>query len=118
MPLAALNNQVIFKKLLSDEEILKAFIKDFLNLDITPQSIEVEKKFVPPIGGVDIEIDIFADDPIHQMVVEIQRERYNYDFDRFWHYHLVSQIELARALFIRDSSRTRSTTGLCGGWRR
>ena len=36
MPIAALNNQVVFKKLLSDEEILKAFIKDFLDIDLTP----------------------------------------------------------------------------------
>jgi len=97
MHLAALNNQVVFKKLLSDEEILKAFIKDFLEIDIQPETIEVEKKFVPPIGGVDIEIDIFVNDPIHRLVIEIQRERYDYDFDRFWHYHLVSQIELAKS---------------------
>jgi len=96
MSLAALNNQVVFKKLLSNEEILKAFIKDFLEIDIQPDTIEVEKKFVPPIGGVDIEIDIFVNDPVHRLVIEIQRERYDYDFDRFWHYHLVSQIELAK----------------------
>lgn len=97
MSLAALNNQVVFKKLLSDEEILKAFIKDFLEIDIQPETIEVEKKFVPPIGGVDIEIDIFVNDPSNRLVIEIQRERYDYDFDRFWHYHLVSQIELAKS---------------------
>lgn len=97
MPIAALNNQVVFKKLLSDEEILKAFIKDFLDIDITPQSIEVEKKFIPPIGGVDIEIDIFVDDPTHRLVIEIQRERYDYDFDRFWHYHIASQLELVKS---------------------
>jgi len=94
--LAALNNQVVFKKLLSDEEILKAFIFDFLGINIQPQTIEVEKKFTPPIGGIDISIDIFVNDPTHRLVIEIQRERYDYDFDRFWHYHLVSQIELAK----------------------
>ena len=97
MPIAPLNNQVVFKKLLSDEEILKAFIKDFLDIDLTPQTIEVEKKFVPPIGGVDIEIDIFADDPTHRVVIEIQRERYDYDFERFWHYHIASQLELVKS---------------------
>jgi len=97
MPIAPLNNQVVFKKLLSDEEILKAFIKDFLDIDITPQSIEVEKKFIPPIGGVDIEIDIFVDDPTHRLVIEIQRERYDYDFDRFWHYHIASQLEWVKS---------------------
>jgi len=97
MPLAPLNNQVVFKKLLSDEEILKAFIKDFLDIDLIPQTIEVEKKFIPPIGGVDIEIDIFVDDPTHRVVIEIQRERYDYDFDRFWHYHIASQLELVKS---------------------
>ena len=48
MSLAALNNQVVFKKLLSDEEVLKAFVKDLLGIDIQPQTIEVEKKFVSP----------------------------------------------------------------------
>jgi hypothetical protein len=70
MSIAPLNNQVVFKKLFSDEEILKAFIKDFLDIDITPQSIEVEKKFVSPIGGVDFEIDIFVDDPTHRLVIK------------------------------------------------
>jgi len=97
MSIAPLNNQVVFKKLLSDEEILKAFIKDFLDIDLTPQTIEVEKKFVPPIGGVDIEIDIFVDDPTHRVVIEIQRERYDYDFDRFRHYHIASQLELVKS---------------------
>ncbi len=97
MSIAPLNNQVVFKKLLSDEEILKAFIKDFLDIDLIPQSIEVEKKFVPPIGGVDIEIDIFVDDPTHRVIIEIQRERYDYNFDRFWHYHIASQLELVKS---------------------
>jgi hypothetical protein len=97
MSIAPLNNQVVFKKLLSNEEILKAFIKDFLDIDLTPQSIEVEKKFVPPIGGVDIEIDIFVDDPTHRVIIEIQRERYDYNFDRFWHYHIASQLELVKS---------------------
>ena len=76
MSIAPLNNQVVFKKLLSDEEILKAFIKDFLDIDLTPQSIEVEKKLVPPIGGVDIEIDIFVDDPTHRVLSDFWRREW------------------------------------------
>jgi hypothetical protein len=106
MPLAALNNQVVFKKLLSNEAILKAFIKDFLNIDLVPETIEVENKFTPPIGGIDIEIDIFVNDPTHRLVIEIQRERYSYDFDRFWHYHLVSPIELAKSYKAYQLERT------------
>jgi len=106
MPLAALNNQVVFKKLLSNKQILKAFIKDFLGIELQLQTIEVEKKFTPPIGGIDIEIDIFVNDPIHRIVIEIQRERYNYDFDRFWHYHLVAQVELAKSYKAYKLDRT------------
>ncbi len=39
--LAALNNQVVFKKLLSNEDILKAFIFDFLGIELQPETIEV-----------------------------------------------------------------------------
>ncbi|MEK8015479.1 MAG: hypothetical protein VSS75_001340 [Candidatus Parabeggiatoa sp.] len=52
--LATLNNQVLFKKRLSNEDILKAFIFDFLGIKLQPETIEVEKKFTPPIGGIDI----------------------------------------------------------------
>ncbi|RKZ53576.1 MAG: hypothetical protein DRR16_07965 [Candidatus Parabeggiatoa sp. nov. 3] len=104
--LAALNNQVVFKKLLSNEDILKAFIFDFLGIELQPETIEVEKKFTPPIGGIDISIDIFVNDPTHRLVIEIQRERYDYDFDRFWHYHLVSQVELAKSYKAYKLERT------------
>jgi hypothetical protein len=106
MLLASLDNQVVFKKLLSDPEILKAFIKDLMGIDLQPTTIETEKKFSPPIGNVDIEIDIFAEDPTHRLVIEIQKERYEDDFDRFWHYHQVATIEMAKSYKAYQLNRT------------
>jgi predicted transposase/invertase (TIGR01784 family) len=106
MPLAALDNQVVFKKLLQNPEILKAFIKDFLAIEIEPQSIEVEKKFSPPIANIDIIIDIFVDDPTHRLVIDIQKARYDYDFDRFFHYHQAATLELAKSYKAYKIERT------------
>jgi len=93
--LASLNDQTVFKKLLREPDILQAFVKDLIGIDIavTAESIEVEKKFVPVIGGVDITIDVFAQDPTHRLVIEVQRRRYDDNFDRFWYYHQAATLE-------------------------
>ncbi len=97
MALAPLNNQVIFKKLFQDIEILQAFIKDLIGIDFEPEKVETEKKFDPPIGNIDIELDIFAEDPKQRVIIEIQRIRYDYHFDRFLHYYLAAIVELAKS---------------------
>ncbi|MDM8529202.1 hypothetical protein QUF58_13485 [Anaerolineales bacterium HSG24] len=97
MRLAPLNNQVVFKKLFQDKEILCTFVKDLTGLDIDPERIETEKKFDPPIGHIDIELDIFAEDSAHRIIVEIQRIRYEDHFDRFLHYWLAAIIDLAKS---------------------
>ncbi len=75
MQLAPLDNSVVFKKLFRDPEILTAFFKDLTGIQLTlkPENIELEKKFDPPIGLIDIAFDIFAEDPEQRIVVEIQR---------------------------------------------
>jgi predicted transposase/invertase (TIGR01784 family) len=97
MPLAPLHNSVIFKKLFRDPEILHVFLKDLIgiDLDIRPEYIETEKRFTPPVGPIDIIMDIVVEDPTHRILVEIQRERYDYHYDRFLHYHQVATVELA-----------------------
>ena len=99
MRLAPLDNSVVFKKLFRDPEIVTAFVKDLIgvDLDITADNIELEKQFAPPVGAVDIKIDIFVQDPKHRMVVEIQRQRYDYHYDRFLYYHEIATVELIRS---------------------
>lgn len=99
MPLAPLNNSVVFKKLFQDPEIVKVFVKDLIgvDLDITADNIELEKQFQPTIGAVDIRIDVFVQDPKHRFVIEIQRQRYDYHYDRFLYYHQVAHIDLIKS---------------------
>ena len=95
--LARLDNSVIFKKLFTDREVLQAFVKDVTGATIDPVTIETEKSFAPPIGAVDIKIDIFADDPAHRLIVEIQRVKYDYHYDRFLYYQNAAIMELQRS---------------------
>ena len=98
MHLAPLDNSVVFKKLFRDPDILTAFFKDLTGIQLTlkPENIELEKKFDPPIGLIDIAFDIFAEDPERRIVVEIQRVYYTYLLDRFTHYHYAAIMELQR----------------------
>lgn len=99
MVLAPLNNRVVFKKLFTDPEIVIAFVKDLtgLELDIQAEDITLEKKFYPPIGSVDIALDLLIEDPKHRLVIEIQKVRYDYHFDRFLHYHQAAIVELPKS---------------------
>ncbi|NJO15180.1 MAG: hypothetical protein HC877_05370 [Thioploca sp.] len=99
MPLAPLNNSVVFKKLFTDPEIVTAFVEDLMGvkLEIQADNIVLEKKFYPPIGAIDITLDIFIDDPKHRLIIEIQKVRYDYHFDRFLHYHQAAIVELAKS---------------------
>jgi len=108
MALAPLNNEVIFKKMFRDPEILVAFVKDLIGVDLDPNTIviEQEKKFVPPIGGVNTEMDIFVDDPQHRIVIEIQRVWYTSHHDRFLHYWLAAIVELVKGYLNYELSRT------------
>jgi predicted transposase/invertase (TIGR01784 family) len=99
MTLLPLDNSVIFKKLFSNPEILVVFLKDLLGveIDLTQATIETEKRFAPPVGAVDIALDIFVEDPQHRLIVEIQRVRYDYHYDRFLYYHQIATVELTKS---------------------
>jgi hypothetical protein len=84
--LGSLDNEVIFKKAFTDKIVFEAFVKDILGLEISVGIIETEKKFSPPIGYVDFELDVFAETLDKRTVIELQRAQYDYNFDRFMHY--------------------------------
>ena len=84
--LGSLDNEVIFKKAFTDKIVFEAFVKDVLGLEVNVGIIETEKKFSPPIGYVDFELDIFAETVDKRTVIELQRAQYDYNFDRFMHY--------------------------------
>jgi PD-(D/E)XK nuclease family transposase len=84
--LGSLDNEVIFKKAFTDKIVLTQFVKDILGLEVEFGNIETEKKFVPQVGYIDFELDVFAESVDKRIVVELQRAQYDYNFDRFMHY--------------------------------
>lgn len=97
MTIARLDNEVFFKKAFTDRIVFKAFVKDIVGIDVEPTSIETEKTFIPKVGSIGFRYDIFADDPINRVIIEIQKVEYDHNFDRFLHYHLQAITEQQRS---------------------
>ncbi len=94
--LANLDNEVIFKKAFTDKVVFKAFVRDILGIEVEIDKIETEKKFLPKIGYIDFELDIFAETTDKRICIEIQRVEYDHHFDRFLHYFLMLIAEQQR----------------------
>ena len=94
--LGSLDNQVIFKKAFTDKIVFTQFVKDILNLDVEIGTIETEKKFLPKIGKIDFELDIFAETIDKRIIIEIQKIEYDHNFDRFLHYFFMVIAEQQR----------------------
>ncbi|MCP4154307.1 MAG: hypothetical protein GY757_41670, partial [bacterium] len=92
--LASLDNETIFKKAFTDKTVFTGFVKDILGIDIKVSKIETEKKFEAKPGNIDIIYDIFAESSDHRVIIEIQRVDYDYNFDRFLHYHNMAVAQL------------------------
>ena len=90
---ASLRYGVIFKKAFSQPDIFKAFVKDFLGIDLNINQVEMEKQFSPVIGKVDTRFDLFAEDTDNRVIVNIQHVRYGDHYDRFLHYHCAALLE-------------------------
>ena len=90
---ASLRYGVIFKKAFSEPDIFKAFVKDFVGIELDIDRVETEKSFDPPIGNVDSRFDLFAEDKQNRLIVDIQHVRYGDHYDRFLHYHCAALLE-------------------------
>jgi predicted transposase/invertase (TIGR01784 family) len=90
---ASLRYGVIFKKAFSQPDIFKAFVKDFLGIELNIDKVEMEKSFPIPIGNVDTRFDLFAEDKQNRIIVDIQHVRYDDHYDRFLHYHCAALLE-------------------------
>ena len=73
---ASLRYGVIFKKAFSQPDIFKAFVKAILGIDLQIDHVETEKSFEHPIGSVDSRFDLFAEDKVNRIIVDIQHRRY------------------------------------------
>jgi len=95
--LVNLDNEVYFRHVFSDQIVFNGFVKDILGIDAHFSKIEPAKKFKPKIGYIDFELDLFAESDDNRIIVEIQKIVYDYNFDRFLHYFLMSIAELQRS---------------------
>ena len=68
-----------------------------MGIEIEVDKIETEKKFEPKIGNIDFSYDIFAESTDHRVIIEIQKIDYDYNFDRFLHYHIMAVAQLQRS---------------------
>jgi hypothetical protein len=94
--LANLDNEVYFRHVFSDSIVFNGFVQDILGIDATFSKIEPAKKFKPKVGYIDFELDLFAESDDERVIVEIQKIVYDYNFDRFLHYFMMSIGELQR----------------------
>lgn len=92
---ASLRYSVIFKKAFSQPDIFKAFVKDILGIELQIEHVETEKSFEKPIGHVDTKFDLFAEDKINRIIVDIQHQRFPDHYHRFLHYHCAALLEQA-----------------------
>ncbi len=97
-----------FKKAFSQPTIFCQFVHDVLGVDIQIEKVHQGYRYLKPVGQVDIEYDLFAEDEATRMVVEIQHVKERDFFDRpdgsgsrfardFLYYHLVSLVEQVKS---------------------
>ncbi len=92
---ASLRYGVIFKKAFSQPDVFTAFVKDILGIDIQIDHVETEKSFLNPVGNVNNHFDLFAEDKVNRIIVDIQHRRYPDHYHRFLHYHCAALLEQA-----------------------
>jgi PD-(D/E)XK nuclease family transposase len=97
MQLANLDNEVFFKKVFTDPDVFRAFVKDITGVDIVDAKIETEKRLVRKVAAINFKLDIYAESLDKRIVIEIQRVDYDYSFDRFIHYFLALLVDLQRS---------------------
>ena len=82
-----------FKKAFSQPEIFCQFAEDVLGIKFHTDEVHRGYKFLEPIGQVDIEYDLFAEDLESRIVVEIQHVKERHFYDRFLYYQLINLVE-------------------------
>ena len=82
-----------FKKAFSQPEIFCQFAEDVLGIKFHTDEVHRDYKFLEPIGQVDIEYDLFAENPESRIVVEIQHVKEHHFYDRALYDHLINLVE-------------------------
>ena len=82
-----------FKKAFSQPQVFVAFVKDILGIELDIDQVQRSYRYPKPVGSVDIEYDLFAEDRKSRAIVEIQHVKLCDIFDRFLYYFLIALAE-------------------------
>jgi predicted transposase/invertase (TIGR01784 family) len=93
MDVIPLKYGTMFKRVFSDIEVFKQFVKDVLDITLDIDKVHTEYEYPKPIGFVRSRYDLFAEDKEQRIIVEIQQVKEGDFFDRFLYYHLISMVE-------------------------
>ncbi len=94
---APLRYDTAFKKAFSQPAVFCGFASDVLGVEIHIEKVHQGYRYLKPVGQVDIEYDLFAEDEEARIVVEIQHVKERDFFDRFLYYHLISLVEQVKS---------------------
>ena len=86
-----------FKMAFSQPEVFCRFANDILDVDFHTDQVHQGYKFIKPVSQVDIEYDLFAEDPKSRIVVEIQHVKEGNFYYRFLYYHLINLVEQVKS---------------------
>jgi len=92
-----LRYDTVFKKAFGKPEVFCQFVKDVLGVEIHVERVIPGWRYPEPVGFVDIEYDLFAEDTQKRIIVELQHVREEDLFDRFLYYHLIALVEQVKS---------------------
>ena len=95
-----------FKKAFSQFDVFSQFAEDVLGIEFHADKVQQGHKFLEPVGQVEIEYDLFAEDPESRIVVEVQHVKERHFYDRFLYYHLVGLVEQVKSSKAYEFGRT------------
>ncbi|NEX18479.1 MAG: hypothetical protein C1943_18230 [Halochromatium sp.] len=90
---APLRYDVIFKKAFSEPDIFAGFVEAMTGVAVNIDHVDTEKRFDPPIGLVDSRFDLYAEDHVNRIVIDIQHVKLPDHYHRFLHYHCAAILE-------------------------
>ena len=81
MLLGSLDNEVYFKKVFTNVEVFRAFVKDVVGVDVDIDHVETEKVLERKTSPIRFKMDLFAESRDHRVIVEIQKVDYDYNHE-------------------------------------
>ena len=70
-----------------------AFVRAILGFAVDVDTVHAEHRYASRVAGVDLVHDLFAEDKLRRLIVEMQNGQARTFFDRYGYYHFVGLVE-------------------------